>query len=409
MPNPYHDDQGRFCSKGEMISTIAKLLEKGDLAGARKMQQELTQYELASTKTADPQRVSDFKNRILITQDIQPVLAVLASQTVSEADVKQAEKELNKELAEANLEVAKIDVAQAELNHELQKEYGDEEITFNSLFAKMITAEQENQTAKTDITDFIRREAIKEGIPARYIASYMERKAPELGFEDYVNAYQGVRVASVNPYNVASDSKVWASNTRPAEYKAIIQKIAEKAEKEGLFAKYNNTYPPANNLRSLWDRYNTQALALTRQAKVAEERTQKIGSALKTIRTIKTWETAKKQVGLSKYAKVTSVGDLSPQELKKDANGQITNLTVFNEKGEGERILQVKPSSFSPTSGVLLGESGKEYSSVLHWANRGKSYRHNDYIILEPTAKGEPYFNDTSKIRSFHIEYDSGD
>ena len=45
MANPYHDSEGRFCSKGEMQTAIKTLAQKGDLDGYFKLRTEYEQIE----------------------------------------------------------------------------------------------------------------------------------------------------------------------------------------------------------------------------------------------------------------------------------------------------------------------------------------------------------------------------
>lgn len=409
MPNPYHDDQGRFCSKGEMRASIGRLLEKGEIGVAMKMQQELSHYELVNAKEADETRVSQLKSNILNTSpQATPVLSVITAQNASNADINQAQKELKLGLAEAKKETADIDVERAELNIKLSKEYG-EDITVDRIYNKRFKLEQQNQEAKQEVRDFIRNKAITAGIPSRYIDGYLERKAPELGFNDYVNTYQGTISRAHTPYDISAESPVWNSTTRPAEYKEIIKGIAKEAEVEGKFAQYNNTYPQAEQIGHLYNKYNTQYLDLTRRARIAEEKTKKFENALANIETVKQWRKNLTDNGVSKYARVSSARGVAPSEIKKTANGEIANVYAFNINGTGERIVGVKESSYSSTSGLLIGESGREYYSQVHWANRGRSYPHDDYLVVDPTVKGTAYFDKDSPIKSFYSEYDSGD
>lgn len=41
MPNPYHDGQGRFCSRNEMLGAIEAARSSGNLSQAYSLQQEL--------------------------------------------------------------------------------------------------------------------------------------------------------------------------------------------------------------------------------------------------------------------------------------------------------------------------------------------------------------------------------
>ena len=41
MPNPYHDNQGRFCSRNEMLTEIARLRKTGKDFDARLLEDDL--------------------------------------------------------------------------------------------------------------------------------------------------------------------------------------------------------------------------------------------------------------------------------------------------------------------------------------------------------------------------------
>jgi len=45
MANPYHDEQGRFCSKGEMGAALARLEKSGDVSAFLKLRQEFQEIE----------------------------------------------------------------------------------------------------------------------------------------------------------------------------------------------------------------------------------------------------------------------------------------------------------------------------------------------------------------------------
>lgn len=62
MPNPYHDEAGRFCSKDEMLGAVKRLGEKGDLEGYFKLR---TEYE-ALVKTNAP-----FEKEVVVKPELR--------------------------------------------------------------------------------------------------------------------------------------------------------------------------------------------------------------------------------------------------------------------------------------------------------------------------------------------------
>lgn len=51
MANPYHDDSGKFCSRGEMLSSIDNLVISGDVAGYMKLKDEFDAIEADNNVT----------------------------------------------------------------------------------------------------------------------------------------------------------------------------------------------------------------------------------------------------------------------------------------------------------------------------------------------------------------------
>lgn len=71
MPNPYHDEEGKFASKDEMTNAVVRLLNEGKLDEAKKLAKEFSDIERGNSNSVDSTPIITISSQILQTEWFQ--------------------------------------------------------------------------------------------------------------------------------------------------------------------------------------------------------------------------------------------------------------------------------------------------------------------------------------------------
>lgn len=405
MPNPYHDSQGRFCSRNEMLTDITKLRRAGKDFDARLLENELAvadqerAFQKASKETRN--QVEELTRMSSIISDADLIVATTdytpedVEQILSALDSK--EQFVSKELKDTNDE---LDALKAEFVEAVEGKFD----TPNDVWRLKHGLKSDGQAA-LQIVSLAAQEA---GVPRSYVSYFLDsRVAPILGIADGWDKYKNKSVWA------AGDMKPLSVENMPAIKDAGIREkmgvALQKAVEDPEVKKYNENVLKVAAVAEIAKKYsslhNIHIAALERNKEVLEATRQNLASARKATATIRTWhaELAKKSIikgsGLKDTQKVT------PAAVKVDSTGKPVNVWGFND-GTLDRIVAVKPGWGG--SGSLVGESGKTYRSEEHFANY-RSYRRKSYVVVADSSETRTVEDVYPEIRAFFSSIDSGD
>lgn len=425
MTNPYHDNNGRFCSSGEMSKAITTLFQTGRIEEAHALATELNEIEENKKNSKMLAKVDETK-----INKLSEVVNALRSRTngffPTALDPIEEEKLFNKytdddmdiieSIASVKIQDFKTDV----LTRKEAKSQAEEKFfelagvkTKEEASATINALNIETARDGKELINKIQTEAVGLGLPAGYANYFYRKLGAELGVSDGVTTetLRGPVHIPRATVNSVIDEKTLTPRARDKNFNSIIKVATANVlnNEESEVTAYNEAVNKVKTLRQALDTPESKILgkATTEYAR----RRNDVSNAQATLDTIHNNKELRRML---KEAGVTSdvpgnltAGSLRPEDLKIDSSGKINNVWVISgdlkESRSVSRIVGVRASSFGS---VLVDEKGREHYDQVHY----HSYRQENItarVVVDSKISGKT--NPAWAGTRFSSTIDSGD
>lgn len=403
MPNPYHDENGRFCSAGEMVSSVSRLILENRIREAETLLKEykqITEKETIVGLTTHDLEKNDLATKIGSFYDSKKTIEnyVVMTQDWSEVDIVAAEQTalIKTQRASKDLEVLEKEISTLQNNFA-----GRAGMPLSEFHTQIYTLKSEGEEVLNTVVD----KAVAAGAPKLYTQDFVfNRVAPKAGIKDGFNSFQNKRIIAEPVQSPI--------NKLPG--------IRDASRKEAIYAAFEQVMKPGE----LGDNWNKKTKQLSPLIKASDETTEALRKlyaetkekkktiedqqkAIDFLKKLKTWRTAVSEAGVPTAGKLTSTESLKSSSIKLNDKGEIINVWGV-ENGKVDKIVAVERIESMNNVAQLVGESGKKYYSSTHYANRS-SYQTTSHVIVDPNANGESLDATLGTSHVFNYSIDSGD
>ena len=405
MPNPYHDNQGRFCSRNEMLTEIARLRKTGKDFDARLLEDDLAAIDQdRSLQSVDLNARTQVGSLARFSQVATGPEILVATSDYSPEDVEKISAALDIKERFVDTELAATKTELEALNKAFVEEVDGQFTSPTQVSALNVQL----KTSGKQMLDAIYQTARENGVPSGFLHYYLDnRVSPKLGISDGWDKYNDKAIwaaEELQPITLENlptikdptiREKLNATMTQMLS-RPEIEKYNQGVEKVAKYLKVATKYSPLSN---------PAVQALQRNKEVMEATKASIGRSRAALGTIKEWHAELNRNQLLGSASLKDAKKVKPSTIKVDSNGTPVNAWGFND-GELDRIVTVEPTWGG--SGALIGMSGRKYQSSEHFANY-RSYGSQNYVVVGESDETRTVENIYPEIKSFFISIDSGD
>lgn len=402
MPNPYHDETGKFCSAGEMSAAVSRLVGQGKWVEAQVLQKEYDQLKTSSGFTANEIVNNQNLTNIANLGDHRPITDpgnVILTQDWTDEELTVQENFADKQIAYFQKENVELEAEQQKIVSEFQKTFNTTETPYSA----MVSAGNLKSKGEEILQDAY-TQAKEAGVPAAFAHYYVyDRVAPALGIKDG-NGYMG-RVTYAKPvlgaFTVTSLPKVKEVDKRE-KLNAVFAALQENEQVK----LYNEAVGVNRDIaaRSIADVKQTSSLA--RQVRVNDEAIQAQKRVKEIVSSVKTWRKTVTEAGASNSAKLYTAGQVA-SDLTVDNTGAVNNAWGYKD-GQLDRIVRAETLEYPRGAAHLVGESGAKYFSLVHYHSY-KKHVSTSHVLVDKTVKGESFQNAQPHPVGFSYTIDSGD
>ena len=429
MANPFHDSDGRFCSKGEMQADIQRLVTSGQQDKALALMADLKTIEESQARNAfnkdfDGGRSQEnvkFANNLLATLTSSKNPASYEEWSDSSNILENIDKTLNgasdaqldeigdvltseKKIWQETMQAPALKGYEAFFD-ELKEETGFESI--KEFTAHVDSIKTEVSVSGINILSAVEKDARDNGLPAGYSNYFFSKAEVEFGLAPEKHTNFGVVTPPVEtPHISVANFKVKvADKSHKAIIKASIKKVLTSPDKIKAIAKHNDIVDSLEKSRNTFNKFS-------RKESEARQKLNKVGfqlsiysGALTSLETAKNWRKTLRIAGIkTDNTAPTGLSSVNGSHIAVDESGKVSNLWVVNKTRRLDKIVSASPSD-GFAGGFLTGASGKTYSSSTHYHSY-KSDSADFSVIIDETVKGKkPY----DKNLVFRTSIDSGD
>lgn len=405
MPNPYHDETGRFCSAGEMSAAISRLVGQGKWEEAQTLEQEYNQLtktaanpgfdETAVARNEELTRISALGERRELTDPAN----IIHTETWSD-------EEIDNQIALAGKRKEDLEKENVELTSHVEE-------VINKF-------KEEFQTTQTPSAAYMKSFAIKNrgeeilrnafekareaGVPSSFARYYVyDRVAPALGIKDGTD-YRGRPIFAkkeLTPFSAASLPKV-----KELDRREKLAAVFTALQNDEQVQSYDNDVTFLKPLLARAEKDSTEVSSATRKISDNEKNIANQTRTQEILSTVKQWRGSLSSAGLSANSKIVTAGG-SGSKLTVNKNGEINNAWGYN-KGKLDKIVGVEKLGYPEGAAQLIGESGSKYYNLTHY-HSFKRFDTTSHVVVDPTVAGENYQTTQLSAVSFSYIIDSGD
>ena len=419
MANPYHDGEGKFCSRGEMQTAIENLVHEHRYDEALELIQDFKKVD----EKADLGRFHQEHGLVRSKENMEYAEAIIAGQAkgfinlqnASDEQIKEVSKLLHNERKTYLIGTYNPAMAEFEsLSDELQAKTGIRD--FDRLKDYVATEKIRLDTEGVFISNAVKEEAEKNGLPQRYSGYYFKKLNTDIGVApSFTNAYN--RGSVYRPETTPPISKeTFPVKVKDKEQRAIIQNavntVFAQEEIQERVKDFNDGLIAVKGKEEIIDEYR-HTLGGQGKSKLSEirQKAHTLHSVIGTAEAAVAWRKQVREAGVKTNSALPHrVSTLKGSELTTDKDGNINNAWIVNSNIDTgtkslDKVTSIEATGGIKDSGVLVGKSGRTYSSSTHYANY-KTQRDEVFVIIDDTVKGsKPY----STITNFSNITDSGD
>lgn len=411
MPNPYHDETGRFCSKGEMNKAVRRLVDDGKIDDAHKLAQELIEIEkvhsaISVLKTIPEEKISNYES--LINS------ASASAGSYSQESINKKFDNVFSSLPDDELSAIQLIITR-DLDHVLSGEYAESQKAKIDFANRVKEETGQNSTNKLkeevekllkDVEDVgeghlkaIQQAVIDAGVSSGYARRYFDKLRTRLGlapsYNDYTGHYKGQWIERPeNPVEWDLTGKNLQARIKDTDVAGKLHGSIEayvsthKQEINRLnnaIAHHNRSSSKINPLlKEESDLLTTSYKALVKRDQILQQQ--------KAIEHHIALRNSLKDAGYtSPTIKIAKIDGLKGDQIATDKNGKITNIWVLVGQKDGpttpKRIVDVfhGPNQYGANlaGNHLLDADGNRYQNFIHYANFGHTET-NYEVVVDP-------------------------
>ena len=419
MANPYHDGNGKFCSRGEMQTAIHDLVQEQRYDEARTLIADIKSIDDKAGFNQFNEELDQGRN----TETLRYAEGLVADHAKGRHEIQNASDEQIESVAKIIRNDKKVHLLTnhnpakeqlAVLEAEVKEKTGIS--SYNELKRHVDTEKNRLESEGLSISKSIQEEAEANGLPARYSGYYFKKLNTEIGlapsFNNDYNRGNVYRPETTPPIS----SETYPVKVQNKEQRAIIQNAVDtvfareetKAKTEG-FNSGLVSLAHKNEVVAEY-RHSIDGQGLRARSDI-EHKARQLHNASIVADNAVVWRKQIREAGVkTNSAAPRSLSKLKGSDITSDKEGHVNNLWAVNVNSATstksiDRITTVIPAVNEYSAPTLMGESGQEYKAGTHYANY-RSEKIETNLIVDDTIKGPKQF---TEVKTFNTIVDSGD
>jgi hypothetical protein len=419
MANPYHDGDGKFCSRGEMQAAIHHLVQEQRYDEAQVLIADIKSIDEKAGLNQFNEEFGQGRN----TETLRYAAGLIENHAKGRHELQNASDEQIEGVAKVLRYEKKVHLIT--VHNPAQEELSDLEAEvkektgiggYDELKRHVASENMRLETEGLSISKEIQEEAEAQGLPARYSGYYFKKLNTEIGLTPTFN----------NDYNRGNVYRPFI--TPPISAETYPVKVQNK-EQRAIIQNAVNTVFNRDDIKSKTEDFNSGLISLAHKNEVVAEYRHSIdGQALRKRSDIAhkarqlhnasivadnavAWRKQIREAGVkTNSAAPRSLSALKGTDITADENGHVSNMWAVNVNSETsdrslDKIAAVIPARNEYSGATLMGESGQEYAAGTHYANYKTTHTETS-LIVDSTIKGAKSF---AGVKTFKTIVDSGD